>query len=190
MHSNVLMRFRLSGETDCPVGRYSSKFRRCLCPEKHHDYVGRSAPISLHSPHTLLGCDQIQLLLFILRLDGQMSCMARPKRVPGNQLQNFFLLFSPSNLVSHLGTKIKLLGTVLNYITSTVSETALYHWLKCGQLNIFFGDTEIVVIFQNEIAVIFQIWCVRKRTLHLIVTYLALLDANHQAEFAQGLYYY
>jgi len=41
---------RMVTGTGCSVGRYSSTFRRWLCPEKQHSCVPRSAPISLH-PH-------------------------------------------------------------------------------------------------------------------------------------------
>lgn len=46
MHPRII-RFRSSGGTGCPVGRYGSTVRRCLCPGKHHNCVERSAPISL-----------------------------------------------------------------------------------------------------------------------------------------------
>lgn len=67
-----------------------------------------------------------------------MSCMAKRKWAPGNQLQNFCLLFSSSNLVSHLGRIIMFLDTVLIYITSTISVTVsqLYS-MEYGQLNNF-----------------------------------------------------
>lgn len=137
-----------------------------------------------------MGHDQTLLPLSHLRVDGQMSSLARPKWGPDNLLQNFSMLVSSSNLVSHLGRrKKKSLGhSVLIYITLTCTTSVILSQLYITEMwtikPTVFGDTEITVIFHIEIAVIFHIWFVSKRTLHLVVIYLTPLDASHQAECA------
>lgn len=78
---------------------------------------------------SLLEEDQTLLPLLHLRVDGQMSFLARPKWGPDNLLQNFLMLIFSSNLVSHLGREKKKSHTfcfnVCNYYTTSVTSVIL-----------------------------------------------------------------